>query len=83
MTFIAVQCSHCQSEHIVKRGQTHRGTQRYLCQHIACTQGSCLLDDCHRGCLPAVKHWIVAAWESGNTRHRASVGFRLVRDPVP
>jgi transposase-like protein len=30
MTFIAVQCHHCHSEQIVKRGKTARGTQRYL-----------------------------------------------------
>jgi transposase-like protein len=40
MTFIAVQCPYCQSEQIVKRGKTGRGTQRYLCQNNACTQGS-------------------------------------------
>jgi InsA N-terminal domain len=35
MTFIAVQCPHCQSEQVVKRGKTRRGTQRYLCQNTA------------------------------------------------
>ena len=35
MTFIAVRCPYCQSDQIVKRGKTARGTQRYLCQ------GSC------------------------------------------
>jgi len=33
MTFIAVRCPHCDSEQIVKRGKTCRGTQRYLCQN--------------------------------------------------
>ena len=32
-TFIAVQCPHCHSEQIVKRGKTAPGTQRYLCQN--------------------------------------------------
>ena len=59
MTFIAVQCPYCQSEQIVKRGKTRRGTQRYLCQNIACTQGSFLLDYRNRGCLPEVKHQII------------------------
>jgi insertion element IS1 protein InsB len=59
MTFIAVRCPHCQSEQIVKRGKTRRGTQRYLCHNTACTTGSFLLDDRHRGCLPEVKHTIV------------------------
>jgi transposase-like protein len=30
MTVIAVPCPHCDSAQIVKRGKTHRGTQRYL-----------------------------------------------------
>jgi insertion element IS1 protein InsB len=59
MTFIAVQCPHCLSEQIVKRGRTRRGTQRYLCQNSTCTQGSFLLDYRNRGCLPEVKYQII------------------------
>jgi transposase-like protein len=59
MPFITVQCPHCLSEQIVKRGKTRRGTQRSLCQKPACTQGSFLLDSSNRGCLPAVKHQII------------------------
>src|SRR6266568_3979870 len=58
MTFIAVRCPHCQSDHIVKRGKTARGTQRYLCQISLCIKGSFLLDYFNRGCLPEVKHTI-------------------------
>jgi InsA N-terminal domain len=42
MTFISVRCPHCRSEQIVKRGKTHRGTQRYLCLNTVCTKGSSL-----------------------------------------
>ena len=59
MTFIAVRCPHCDSKQIVKRGKTHRGTQRYLCQNTACARGSFLLDYCNRGCVPEVKHQII------------------------
>ena len=59
MTFIAVRCPHCQSDRIVKRGKTARGTQRYLCQNTLCPKGSFLLDYCNRGCLPEVKHMII------------------------
>src|SRR5262249_2817206 len=59
MTCIAVHCLHCQSEHIVKRGKTARGTQRSLCQNTRCTKGSFLLDYCNRGCLPEVKQTII------------------------
>ena len=43
MTFIAVQCPHCHSEQVVKRGKTDSGTQRYLCQNTVCVKGSFLL----------------------------------------
>src|SRR5215813_8809080 len=59
MTFIAVRCPHCQSDHIVKRGKTARGTQRYLCQNTLCTKESFLLDYYNRGCLPEVKQTII------------------------
>ena len=59
MTFIAVRCPHCQSDQIVKRGKTARGTQRDLCQNTRCAKGSFLLDSCNRGCLPEVKQTII------------------------
>src|SRR2546430_17637826 len=60
MTFIAVHWLHCQSEQMVKRGKTRRGTQRSLCQNMVCATGSVLLDYRNRGCLPEVKHTIIA-----------------------
>src|SRR5438093_1101829 len=59
MTFIAVRCPHCQSDQIVKRGKTARGTQRYLCQNTLCAKGSSLLDYCNRGCSPEIKQTII------------------------
>ena len=59
MTFIAVQCPHCHSEQSVKRGKTRCGTQRYLCQNMACAKGSFLLDYRNRGCVPEVKQTIM------------------------
>jgi hypothetical protein len=63
-TWLAVRCPHCQSDQIAKRDTMSRGTQRYLCQHQACTTGSFLLDYRHRGCVPEV---LVIADISGNT----------------
>src|SRR5206468_2142029 len=59
MTFVTVRCPHCDSEQIVKRGKTRRGTQRYLCQNTACITGSFLLHYRNRGCLPEVKQQII------------------------
>src|ERR687885_2041871 len=82
MTFIAVQCPHCRSEQIVKRGKTRRGTQRYLCQNSACTQGSFLLDYRNRGCLPEVKQQIVdMSLNASGVRDTARV-LRISTDTV-
>jgi insertion element IS1 protein InsB len=59
MTCIAVRCPHCQSDQIVKRGKTARGTQRYFCQNTLCTTGRFLLDYGNRGCLPEVKQTLI------------------------
>src|SRR5258705_6623164 len=74
MTFISVRCPQCHSEQVVKRGKTHRGTQRYLCQNRACTKGSFLLDYCNRGCVPEVKHTIIdMSLNAMGVRHTARV----------
>jgi transposase-like protein len=72
MTFIAVRGPHCQSDHIVKRGKTARGTQRYLCQNTLCTKGSFLLDSCNRGCLPEVKQTVVLPINSPAVTHKVA-----------
>jgi len=59
MTFIAARCPHCQSDQIVKRGKTRRGTQRYLCQNTACTPQSFLLEYRYQGRLPEVQQQII------------------------
>src|SRR5215467_12564859 len=82
MTFIAVHWPHCRSEQIVKRGKTRRGTQRYLCQNSACTQGSFLLDYRNRGCLPDVKHQIIdMSLNASGVRDTARV-LRISTDTV-
>ena len=82
MTFIAVPCPHCDSKQIVKRGKTHRGTQRYLCQNTACTRGSFLLDYCNRGCLPEVKQQIIdMSLNASGVRDTARV-LRISTDTV-
>jgi hypothetical protein len=40
MTFITVRCPYYQSDQIVKRGKTAKGTQRYLCQNTLCVRRS-------------------------------------------
>ena len=59
-TFVTVHCPPWDSEPIVKRGTTRRGTQRYLCQHTTGLTGRLLRASRTRGCLPEVKQPIIA-----------------------
>jgi insertion element IS1 protein InsB len=82
MTFITVHCPHCDSEQIVKRGKTHSGTQRYLCQNTECARGSFLLDYRNRGCLPEVKQQIIdMSLNASGVRDTARV-LRISTDTV-
>jgi IS1 family transposase/transposase-like protein len=82
MTFIALQCPHCHSEQIIKRGKTRRGTQRYLCQNTVCAKGSFLLDDRNRGCLPEVKHTIIAMSLNASGGRATARVLRISTDTV-
>ena len=67
MTFIA---AHCQSDQIVKRGKTARGTQRYLCQNTLCTKGSsCSTLATAGACLKlSTRYWLcqpLCLWTGG------------------
>jgi len=82
MTFLSVQCPHCHSEQIVKRGKTRRGTQRYLCQNSVCATGSFLLVYHNRGCLPEVKQTIIdMSLNASGVRDTARV-LRISTDTV-
>ena len=59
MTCVTVRCLYGDSEQVVKRGKTSRGTQRDLCQSTSCATGSFLRDYRNRGCLPAVQQTII------------------------
>jgi transposase-like protein len=59
MASVPVYCLHCDSDHVVKRGKTDTGKQRYLCQNTACPQRTFILDYCYRGRLPEVKRQII------------------------
>src|ERR671913_2649614 len=82
MTYISVQCPHCHSDQIVKRGETGCGTQPYLCQNATCATGSFLLDYRYLGRLPEVKHQIVdMSLNASGVRDTARV-LRISTDTV-
>jgi IS1 family transposase/transposase-like protein len=60
MIGIAVRCPSCQSEQIVQRGKTRRGTQRYLYHNTACIPQSFLLEYRYQGRVPEVKQQSMA-----------------------
>src|SRR5215471_9952899 len=62
--------------------ETRQGTQRYLCQNMACAKGSFLLDYHNRGCLPEVKHTIIdMSLNASGVRDTARV-LRMSTDTV-
>jgi len=82
MVFISVQCPHCHSDQIVKRGKAGCGTQRYLCQNATCATGSFLLDYRYQGRLPEVKHQIIdMSLNASGVRDTARV-LRISTDTV-
>jgi transposase-like protein len=59
MVLMAVTCPYCQSDHIVKRGKTDTGKQRYRCQNPNCPHHSFLLNPAYKGRLPEIKEQII------------------------
>jgi len=82
MPCMAVQCPHGHSAQIVKHGKTHRGTQGYLCQPMACAKGRFRLDYHNRRCWPEVKHTIIAMSRNASGVRDTARVLRMSTDPV-
>ena len=54
-----VHCPSCKSDHIVKSGHTHQGTQRCLCQEDDCATKTFLLDYRYNAYKPEVKKKLI------------------------
>jgi len=59
MVLIKVACPFCASTHVVKRGKTSNGKQRYGCGNEACDHSTFILDYSYLGCLPDIKDRIL------------------------
>ena len=59
MVLIPVCCPHCQSDQVIKGGQTKAGKQRYKCQNSACPRYSFQLDLRYKGRSPEIKEQII------------------------
>ena len=59
MVLISVRCPHCQSDQVIKGGQTKAGQQRYKCQSSACPRYSFQLDLSYQGRSPEIKEQII------------------------
>ena len=59
MVLIPVRCPHCQSDQVIKGGQTKAGKQRYKCQNSACPCYSFQLDLRYKGRSPDIKEQII------------------------
>ena len=59
MIFVPICCPDCGKPHIVKRGKTGQGKQRYLCINQDCPKKTFILDYSYNGALPEVKGQII------------------------
>ena len=59
MALILVHCPYCQSEQVIKGGQTDTGKQRYRCHNPACSHQSFLLDSAYKGRSPEIKQRVI------------------------
>src|SRR5688572_9058330 len=59
MVLMAVTCPYCQSDHIIKRGKTDTGKQRYRCQNPNCPHQSFLRNLVYKRRLPEIKAQII------------------------
>jgi insertion element IS1 protein InsB len=66
MVFVPVSCPLCGETHVVKRGRTEQGKQRYLCVNQECPKNTFLLDYSYNGALPEVKAKIIAMALNGS-----------------
>ena len=66
MVLIPVSCPQCGETHVVKRGRTEQGKQRYLCVNPDCPKKTFLLDYSYNGALPDVKAKVIAMAVNGS-----------------
>jgi insertion element IS1 protein InsB len=59
MVLVPVRCPYCQSDQVIKGGQTETGKQRYRCQQPDCSHRSFVLEPAYNGRLPKIKAQIV------------------------
>jgi hypothetical protein len=56
MVLAPVTCPYCQSDQVIKGGQTETGKQRYRCQQTNCSHRSFVLEPAYNGRLP--QNWL-------------------------
>src|SRR5215813_11772770 len=82
MAVIPVRCPYCDNDHIVKRGKTDSGKQRYRCQDAACSKHTFILDYTNRGYLPSVKRQVVDLALNGSGIRDTARVLRISKDTV-
>jgi transposase-like protein len=59
MATILVPCPTCKNTHVVKRGTSKQGKQRYYCMTANCSTKTFILDYSYAGCIPEVKEKVI------------------------
>jgi insertion element IS1 protein InsB len=66
MAIILVRCPTCKNTHVVKRGTTPQGKQRYYCKTADCPTQTFILEYSYSGCLPEVKEKVIEMAANGS-----------------
>ena len=61
-----IHCPNCDSEDVVKYGETPDGKQRFLCKNSNCSRQTFILDYSYKGHLPEVKEQIIEMTLNGS-----------------
>lgn len=66
MAVIAVLCSHCNSDQVIKGGKTAGGKQRYRCLNADCSHRPFVLKPAYAGRPPQVRQQIIGMALNGS-----------------
>jgi len=81
MTFVALKCPFCGSDHVGKNG-FNNGKQRYICKNADCSHQTFYAEYTYKAWQPAIKSSIVKLSVNGNGTRAISRCLGINKDTV-
>lgn len=82
MVYIKVLCPHCDSDNVVRYGQTTAGAQRFRCQNKECTHKIFQLRYTYNACKPGVRQQIIEMAQNGSGTRDTGRVLNISKDTV-